>query len=42
MSSAQWKNINCYNIDHEGSQLALGTYNGEIILLTLLTTTKVT
>ena len=42
MSSQQWRNINCYAIDQEGKSIALGTYSGAIIVLTVITATKVT
>ncbi len=41
LASTQWKNINCYAIDSEGRRLALGTYSGAIVVLTMITATKV-
>lgn len=31
-----WKNINCYDINDDGSQFAIGTYNGTIFVLSYL------
>ena len=41
LSSQQWRNINCYAIDEEGKSIALGTYSGTIIVLTVITPAKV-
>jgi WD40 repeat protein len=41
MTSQQWKNINCSAIDDDGQRVALGTYSGQIVVLTLLSPTKV-
>jgi len=28
-----WRNMNCYDINKDGTQLAIGTYNGVIYVL---------
>ncbi len=38
----QWKNINCYALNEDGSQFALGTYSGSIYVLTIVGAQKVT
>lgn len=42
ISSNQWRNINCYAIRDDGGQIAIGTYSGGLLVLTLLTTQRVT
>ena len=32
----QWKNINCYALNENGTQFALGTYSGSIFVLTII------
>lgn len=39
--SNQWRNINCYSIRGDATQVAIGTYTGKIILLTFLTNERV-
>lgn len=33
MRTEMWRNVNCYDINYEGNQFALGTYNGGIYVL---------
>jgi WD40 repeat protein len=42
ISSNQWRNINCYALDARGRQMALGTYQGTIVVLTHISDQKVT
>ncbi len=42
MMTKQWKNINCYALNHDGSQFALGTYNGSIFVMTIIGPQRVT
>ena len=42
ITSSQWRNINCYAIRDDGKQIAIGTYSGALLILTLLTTQRVT
>jgi hypothetical protein len=41
ISSNQWRNINCYAIRDDGGQIAIGTYAGTVLVLTLLTVQRV-
>jgi hypothetical protein len=41
MSSGQWKNIYCYAINAEGRQLVLGTYEGSLVILSIIAADKV-
>ena len=38
----QWKNINCYALNKDGSQFALGNYAGSIFVLTMVGPQRVT
>jgi WD40 repeat protein len=42
ISSNQWRNINCYAIRDDGGQIAIGTYSGALLILTLITVQRVT
>jgi WD40 repeat protein len=42
MMTKQWKNINCYALNDEGTQFALGTYSGSIFVLTIIGPQRVT
>ncbi len=42
LTSAQWRNINCYAINGNGGQIALGNYNGALIVLTIIGLHRVT
>jgi WD40 repeat protein len=42
ISSNQWRNINCYAIREDSKQIAIGTYSGALIVLTLLNPQRVT
>lgn len=36
MQTRAWKNINCYDINPDGSQVAIGNYNGTISVVTMV------
>lgn len=33
MRTEHWKNINCYDVNDDGSQFVIGNYNGSIFVL---------
>jgi len=33
MRTEHWKNINCYDVNEDGSQFVVGNYNGSIFVL---------
>lgn len=42
LRTSHWKNINCFDINSDGSQFAVGNYNGSIFILNIVADGKCT
>jgi WD40 repeat protein len=40
MRTENWRNINCYDVNYAGDQIALGTYNGSIFVVSFVARTR--